>query len=208
LGGVAAFDSHFFRAPCFSLPGSPCTRRRMFFLERTFIRTRSRWTGPVSLTVGPMPASALPHGSHFMQVPIRTGVKLPRIQRPKRKPRHVFPDLLPARFCAPKALGIPRRIPVNFGQTSPSPAASTGVAEWSFRTLWDRPAGTQTHSRRTGRKLGQDRYARQALVRVPESNTKYGGKGGKTGGDAAPVIAPSISESSEIRQGKESSSTL
>jgi hypothetical protein len=30
-------------------------------------------------------------------------------------------------------------------------------------------------------KLGRLRYARQGLVRVPESNTKYGGKLGKTG---------------------------
>lgn len=68
--------------------------------------------------------------------------------------------------------------------------------------FWERPAGTQTHSRRTGRKLGQVRYARQGLVRVPESNTKYGGQRGITGGDAAPVIEPSISESSGIPKRK------
>ena len=68
--------------------------------------------------------------------------------------------------------------------------------------FWERPAGPKTHSRRTGRKLGQLRCARQGLVRVPESNTKYGGKGGKTGGNAAPVIGPSISESSGIPKRK------
>ena len=62
--------------------------------------------------------------------------------------------------------------------------------------IWDDRRGPKTHSRRTGRKLGQLRCARQGLVRVPKSNTKYGGKRGKTGGDAAPVIDPSISESS------------
>jgi hypothetical protein len=41
--------------------------------------------------------------------------------------------------------------------------------------------GTQTHSRRTGSKLRQLHCTRQGLVRVPESNTKYGGKDGKTG---------------------------
>ena len=74
--------------------------------------------------------------------------------------------------------------------------------------FWERPAGTQTHSRRTGGKLGQLRYARQGLVRVPESNTKYGGKGRKTGGNAAPVIGPSISESSGIPKRKKSSRDL
>ena len=52
--------------------------------------------------------------------------------------------------------------------------------------------GTQTHSRRTGSKLRQLRYARQGLVRVPESNTKYGGKRGKTGVNAAPVMLAAL----------------
>lgn len=42
------------------------------------------------------------------------------------------------------------------------------------------------------------RCARQELVRVPESNTKYGGLRGITGGKPAPVVEPSISESSGI----------
>jgi hypothetical protein len=42
------------------------------------------------------------------------------------------------------------------------------------------------------------RCARQELVRVPESNTKYGGKTGITGVGTAPVVEASISESSEI----------
>jgi hypothetical protein len=92
----------------------------------------------------------------------------------------------------------------DFGQTSPSPAASTGLAECQSGTLLGATGGTQTHSRRTDRKLGQLRYARQGLVRVPESNTKYGGKGGKTGVGRAPVIDPSISESSGIPKGKNS----
>ena len=48
-------------------------------------------------------------------------------------------------------------------------------------TLMGATGGTQTHSRRTRSKLRQLRYARQGLVRVPESNTKYGGKRRKTG---------------------------
>src|SRR6202047_2155471 len=58
------------------------------------------------------------------------------------------------------------------------------LAECSF---WN-PSGSDrrdpTHSRRTGSKLGRLHRARQGLVRVPESNTKYGGKRGKTGGGA------------------------
>ena len=69
----------------------------------------------------------------------------------------------------------------NSGQKSPSPAALTGGRSGQFGTLMGATGGTQTHSRRTGSKLGQLHRARQGLVRVPESNTKYGGKGRKTG---------------------------
>jgi hypothetical protein len=47
-------------------------------------------------------------------------------------------------------------------------------------------------------KLGHLRCARQGLVRESESNTKYGGKRGKTGAKAAPVMLPSISDSRGI----------
>jgi hypothetical protein len=80
----------------------------------------------------------------------------------------------------------------------PQPADGVVISE----PIWDDRRGPKTHSRRTGRKLGQVRYARQGLVRVPESNTKYGGKRGITGGVAAPVIEASISESSEIPKRK------
>ena len=80
----------------------------------------------------------------------------------------------------------------------PEPAGGVVILE----PLWERPAGTQTHSRRTGSKLGQTRRTRQGLVRLSESNTKYGGKRGITGTSAAPVIASSISESSGIRKPK------
>jgi hypothetical protein len=70
--------------------------------------------------------------------------------------------------------------------------------------FWERPAGTQTHSRRTKGRLGRLRDTRQGLVRVSESNTKYGGKERKNRDDAAPVIGPSISESKRIRKQKKS----
>ena len=59
-----------------------------------------------------------------------------------------------------------------------------------------------------GSKLGRLQHARQGLVRVPESNTKYGGKLGKTGGPGAPLLSPSISESSGIPKRKKSTSSL
>jgi hypothetical protein len=70
----------------------------------------------------------------------------------------------------------------EFGTKSPAPAASTGRRSVHSGTLQGAISGTQTHSRRTGLKLGRLHRARQGLVRVPESNTKYGGKRGKTGG--------------------------
>ena len=83
---------------------------------------------------------------------------------------------------------------------APLPQPAGGVI--SSGALLGATGGTQTHSRRTGSKLGRLRYARQGLVRVPESNTKYGGLGGITGVCAAPVMGPSISESSGIPKQK------
>lgn len=88
-------------------------------------------------------------------------------------------------------------------QRKPSAHAKSGSGELRFGT----PFGSdrrdpKLNSRRTGGKLGQTRPTRQGLVRVPESNTKYGGKGGITGGDPAPVMTPTISESSGIPKGK------
>jgi hypothetical protein len=97
-------------------------------------------------------------------------------------------------FSAPK---VPK-----FRAKQPITAAFTGGRSGHFGTHLGATGGTQTHSRRTGRKLGQLPCTRQALVRVPESNTKYGGKGRKTGGYPTPSVEPSISESSGIRKRK------
>jgi hypothetical protein len=137
----------------------------------------------------------------------------PGLRRPASTARHDPnpPDEGIVRPCIqrPNASSGPIRVhtvapqnPVDPRQTSPSTAASTGWRSVMLEPFWERPAGTQTHSRRTGSKLGQDRDARQGLVRVPESNTKYGGKPGKTGVSPAPVLDPSISESSGIPKPK------
>ena len=75
------------------------------------------------------------------------------------------------------------------GTKQPLSAASTGTAEWSF---WN-PLGSDRRDPNTlapnRRKLGRLQRARQELVRVPESNTKYGGKRGKPEGDSPARLA-------------------
>jgi hypothetical protein len=77
-----------------------------------------------------------------------------------------------------------------------------GRRSGQFGTLLGATGGYPNTLAPNERRLGQLRCARQGLVRVPESNTKYGGKRGITGGNAAPVMAPSISESSGIPKEK------
>jgi hypothetical protein len=120
-------------------------------LDGTAVPSLAMHSTPQPITPLPEPIPAL---LHFTRMPFGTSVKLLDMR----------PETL-----------------LNSGRKNPAPVASTGGRSGHFGTLWERPAGTQTHSRRTGRKLGQLRYARQGLVRVSESNTKYGGKGGKTG---------------------------
>ena len=75
------------------------------------------------------------------------------------------------------------------GTKQPVSAASTGTAEWLF---WN-PLGSDRRDPNTlapnRRKLGRLQRARQELVRVPESNTKYGGKRGKPEGSARARLA-------------------
>ena len=78
----------------------------------------------------------------------------------------------------------------------------TGRRSGQFGTLLGATGGYPNTLAPNGGKLGRLRCARQGLVRVPESNTKYGGNRGITGGNAAPVMPPSISESSGIPKEK------
>jgi hypothetical protein len=123
---------------------------------------------------------------------------------PPFRPRHAFnaPTLTPLRHLSlfRPVIGAPN--PSRTRAKKPRTRCLDRRTEW---TLWHplgATGGTRIHSRRTGRRLGQLRCARQGLVRVPESNTKYGGKRGKTGVNAAPVMGPSISESSGIPKRK------
>jgi hypothetical protein len=97
-----------------------------------------------------------------------------------------------------------RRAPwAQKGADKPASAAVTGLAEWVGADPFREGA------RRTSEPLAPNRsnlrlsvYARQAVVRVPKSNTKYGGNWGKPGGQAAPWLGSSISESKRIRKRK------
>ena len=100
---------------------------------------------------------------------------------------HVFnapthqPEPFSARFLGPGAPGNSEGNSRKFRAKKSITAAVTGRRSGHFGTHLEATGGTQTHARRTRSKLRQLHCTRQALVRVPESNTKYGGKGRKTG---------------------------
>jgi hypothetical protein len=125
---------------------------------------------------------------------------------PQRSTRHVTRTLLAGRFPAsdPGRFGplAPPDMVQNQGRQALAPQPEKAWRSGHFGTLLGATGGTQTHSRRTVSKLGQVRHARQGLVRVSESNTKYGGQRGDNRAGAAPVIEPSISESSGIPKPK------
>ena len=94
------------------------------------------------------------------------------------------------------------RKPSEFRANKPVTRCLDRRAKCQSGTLLETTGGTQTHSRRTGSKLRQLLCTRQGLVRVPESNTKYGGNPGITGGRLTLPVPPSISESSGIPKRK------
>ena len=92
-------------------------------------------------------------------------------------------------------------IPLVLRAQKPCTRGRNRPAEWSF---WNpcgsdrrEPKNTLAPNRLKARQL---RRARQGLVRVSESNTKYGGKNRITGGDAASVMGPNICDSKGIRK--------
>ncbi len=79
------------------------------------------------------------------------------------------------------------RSPPKFRANEPVTRCLDRRAKCQSGTLMGATGGTQTHSRRTRSKLRQLHCTRQGLVRVPESNTKYGGKRRKTGVASCPL---------------------
>src|SRR5262245_14413076 len=175
----------------FSLSGPPAKAPAM-----ADVRKRSRVDPALFLSTGG-------DGSHRVcrrhARPPKGSARAFNAPTPYSLPSVLFRHVLFCTFRHALALPIGSRIQ---GRQALHPLPLTAGGVVNSEPFWERPAGTQTHSRRTGRKLGQVRYARQGLVRVPESNTKYGGRRGITGVNADPVIEPSISESSGIPKRK------
>ena len=132
-----------------------------------------------SSTGGPGPVSVWLHIDANIDLPRHALVERPRsASQVMSSTPHTYQRLLqpsepfwlirPCRFWRSRALQIWAKKPV--------PAASTGRRSGHSGTLQETTGGTQTHSRRTVLKLGRLHRARQAIVRVPESNTKYGAK--------------------------------
>jgi len=162
-------------------------RRRVVFFCELLVRGSTGGPGPVSVR---------------LRCEHRSAATCPDGTPPFRFSGHVFnaPLLFNAPLAYPSHFG-PRGLqdltlesPPKSGQKSPVPAASTGRRNDQSGTLQETTGGTQTHSRRTGSKLGRLQRARQGIVRVPESNTKYGGKAGKTRG-AQPLRCRQLSVS-------------
>ena len=113
----------------------------------------------------------MPSSFHLKRHPTLNATP-PRIG-PWSPARSLIPQSEPLGLVATRSKSLP-----NWAKKA-APAASTGRRSGQFGTLQGVTGGTHTHHRRTGSKLGRLPRARQAIVRVPESNTKYGGKRGK-----------------------------
>ena len=161
MSRVAAFDSHG-RAPC--LLG----------------RTTYPWRGVCCfLSEPPKPAPKTTAGRPHVQAGGSGPVSL---QRPATSLQAVFSSALRA-YSGPSLLAPkPQFRDRQFLRPQPRPA---GGLVTSGALFGSEPAGPK-HTRAEQVKARRLRYARQELVRVPESNTKYGGKGGKTGSVTPP----------------------
>jgi hypothetical protein len=119
-----------------------------------------------------------------------TGSSSSCIQRPNPSS-----EPFPARFSRPD-------FSLNSGHKTSCTRCLNRPSEWLFWNPFGsdrREPNTLAPNRSKARQLLD---ARQGLVRVPESNTKYGGKRRKTGDGTTPVSWASISESSGIPKPK------
>jgi len=137
----------------------------------------------------------------------RRHVPIPQGFCPKVRPMHSTPQRInSSRHLQP--LTGPFWRPENLrilGRQALHPRPNDGRRSGQFGTLLGATGGDPNTLAPNRLKARQLRHARQALVRVPESNTKYGGQRGKTGPGHLPVMGASISESSGIPKRKKSS---
>jgi hypothetical protein len=89
---------------------------------------------------------------------------------------------------------FPPRKPRNSGRICPSPVPLPAVGMVVLEPFQGVFGGTENSPAPNDPKLGRLRRTRQGLVRVPESNTKYGGKPGKPGVAGRPLM-PQVSVS-------------
>ena len=113
------------------------------------------------------------------------------VQRPTRHFNQLPSEPVAGPFWRPKS-------PLSAGRQALIPLPSSGLAECSLADPLGECRRDANSLAPNGPKARTLRCARQELVRVPESNTKYGGLRGITGGKPTPVVDPSISESSGI----------
>ena len=104
------------------------------------------------------------------------------LHRPIYQRSHSQPGAILARFCRSESPGNSEWNSRGFWASKPVTRALSGSRNGRSGTLSGAFGGTENHPAPNDPKLGRLHRARQGLVRVPESNTKYGANWGKPGG--------------------------
>src|ERR1700730_1214771 len=161
-------------------PDRVAPRRRLLFPGRTLgrrcgpiVRKLYRWTRPCFSLAAQPDGTPVPI---FRSCPLHAGAVT------HHREVASTPQLVNLSHFGP-FLSL-RKPPIqgpNFGQASPSPAPLPAIGMVVLEPCQGASSGTENHPAPNDPKLGRLRCARQGLVRVPESNTKYGGKHGNQG---------------------------
>ena len=154
------------------------------------LRSSAGGSGPVSPGAIARCVHRSPAGMSTLIRP--NGMRATCVQRPTTPLLQPMPsEPVAGPFWRPKS-------PLPAGRQALLPLPSSGLAECSFADPLGECRRDANSLAPNGPKARTLQSARQELVRVPESNTKYGGLRGITGGKPAPVLEASISESSGI----------
>ena len=159
-------------------------------------------SGPVSLK-GSDPTKTVGRDPGTIQKPERRAFGS-CISRPQVSQNQVSQNHVSQNYVSPRITGaIIRLVLAHPGFRTEGRKSLDRCLLWRTGGCPRNPCGScrreaKTKSAPNKGRLGHLRCARQGLVRDSESNTKYGGKRGKTGAMAAPVMVPSIGESRGI----------